>query len=368
MSTDISRRGALQLTGAVAGGLVLAGAFPAAAGGKQRMYVGSYTGSGGPGVGVGRIDAATGALEVDSWLQGPTNPSWVALSPDRRTLWAVSESVPGGLIATFRPGSADRPGPADGVPTGSGPVHLSVHPSGRYLFASMYDGGEIAVHPVGPDGGVGPATETVRPSTSGQSRIHQTIVDPSERWLLSADLGRDRVLVHRLDDNGRLHAAGEARLPAGAAPRHLAFHPQGRHAYSANEGDSTVTVFRWDNGRLTAPRSFPTLLGRPAVRNHPGGLAVSPDGRHLYVSNRGDNSIAVFAVEDDGARLRLVATPSCGGDWPRHLAIDTSGRWLCVANQRSDEVVCFALDRETGTPVREAGRLAVPAVAQVLLA
>jgi 6-phosphogluconolactonase (cycloisomerase 2 family) len=249
--------------------------------------------------------------------------------------------------------------------TGAGPAHVRVHPREAYLFTSLYGGGAVVAHPILADGTVGPPSD-VRRHGAG-SHAHQVVVDPSGRWLLAADLGLDRVYIYQLDaEAGRLREAGRTALAAGAGPRHLAFHPGGGHAYVANELDSTVTVCSWQDGVLTPDRTLPTVLAPPPTRNHPAEVLVSPDGRFVYVANRGDNSVAVFTVDDGGAALTLRATPTCGGDWPRHLAIDPSGHWLYAVNQRSNDVVWFGLDPESGVPGDAAGRLAVTAPAHLL--
>ncbi|WP_040391870.1 lactonase family protein [Catelliglobosispora koreensis] len=363
------RRQILGMAGAIAGTSLLSA--PAQAGGHhRRVYLGSYTSAGGGGVGLGRLNSATGQLVIEDWFDAVADPSWADLSPDRRSLYTTSELVPDGIVSAFRLDEHGRPRLANSQPTGQGPVHVAVHPSGRHLFTSLYTTGSVVAHAILPDRTVGSITDTeVHAAEPGQvqARTHQVVTDPSARWILSADLGVDAVFVSRFHSRtGQLGPAQRVRFKAGSGPRHLVFHPHGRFVYVACEQDSTVAVCRWRDGVLTPVQTLPTLLEPPSTRNYPAEIAVSGDGRFVYVSNRGHNSVAVFAVSQGGASLRLIATPSCGGTWPRHMTIDPSGNWLYLANQQSNEVVWFRLDRQTGLPVSEpAGRVSATAVTQV---
>jgi 6-phosphogluconolactonase (cycloisomerase 2 family) len=293
------------------------------------------------------------------------------VAPDARTLYAVSELTPGGLVNAFRLDAAGQPTPLTSRATGSGPAHLAVHPGGRFLFSSLYGAGSVVVHPIATDGTVAAATDTRHDTPDAGQRAphaHQVVLDPTGRWILTVDLGLDSVYVYELDQAaGRLLPLSRVRFATGAGPRHLVFHPNGQHVYVADELNSTVTVCGWQAGTLSPGTVVSTRLTASPVANFPGEIAVSADGRFVYVSNRGDNTVAVFSTGTDGSRLTLLATPSCGGNWPRHLAIDSTGRWLYVANQRSGDVVWFELSATTGLPVRQAGRLVVAGAAQVLL-
>jgi 6-phosphogluconolactonase len=156
-------------------------------------------------------------------------------------------------------------------------------------------------------------------------------------------------------------------MAAGSGPRHLVFHPSGAVAYLANENNSTVTVCGWADGVLTANAVLPAADAVPGVTNYPGEIALSADAAYLYVSNRGTDTVGVFAVGPDGGTLTRVAGPSCGGVWPRHLALDPTGRWMYVANQRSGTVTALPVDPATGVPGGVAATLPVPGAAQVLL-
>lgn len=343
---------------------------PTSDGASKRVYLSSYTSSGGPGIGFGTVDVTTGKLKLTGTADGGADPSFLALAPDRRALYASNELVPDGLVTALDVDASGKPTLLNQQPTGQGPVHVHVHPSGRYLVSSLYSVGQVAVHALGADRRVGPVVDTVRHPTDpelGNPVVHQVVSDPSGGWLLACDLGLDSVFAYQLDlHTGKLGSQRRTQLAAGAGPRHLAFSPTGSFAYVANELDSTITTCRWDatNGVLTPIQTISTLLAPPPTRNYPAAVVVSPDGRHVYLSNRGDNSIAVFAVRSPG-RLELVATPTCGGDWPRSIALDPSGRWLYVGNQRSDQVVWFRRNASTGLLGAQAGSFDFTAVSCV---
>jgi 6-phosphogluconolactonase len=337
---------------------------------SQRFHLGTYTNAGGRGLGSGRLDQSTGRPTIETWTDVLADPSWLELSPDRQTLYAVSELSPNGMVAAF----AVRDGPAqlNRQPvlinqrlTGAKPAHVKVHPSGAFLFTSLYDGGAVAVHPVHDDGSIGSVCDLrVHQHNGRQARAHQVELDPTGTHVLAVDLGLDVVFTYRLDQTGRLDETSRTTFAAGSGPRHLVFHPRGDFAYVVHELDSTVTVCRWQNGVL---EPLDTLSTSPQSPNYPGEIVISPDGRFLYVSNRGSNTVGVFAVEDGGAHLNLRSTPSCGGDWPRHLAIDAGGSRLYVANERSGDLSWFELDPTTGVPGAQLGSVPVPGITQILL-
>ncbi|MFF8669540.1 lactonase family protein [Streptomyces sp. NPDC015242] len=338
-------------------------------GGRQRAFIGSFTAAGGPGIVTARVDPADGALTEPSGFDGVPDPSYLALSPDGRTLYAVSETAQGAVAAYDV--SGDRPEPA-GPPVpvdGSGPTHLGLF-DGHVLTAN-YGSGSVTAVPLRPDGtlartasgvlrhaGAGPHT----PRQQGP-HAHQVQSDPSGRWAVSVDLGTDSVRVCALADGTPvLHR--ETALRPGSGPRHLAFGPDGTHAYVVNELSPSVTVCRWDAaaGVVTPLTETPVLPGAPAGDAYPSGIAVSDDGRFVWTATRGEDVLSVLAVEGDG--LRLVATVPCGGHWPR--ALTASGGLLYVANERSGDVTWFAVDPHTGIP-RRGGSIAVPAASCVVL-
>ncbi|MFC5055508.1 lactonase family protein [Saccharothrix xinjiangensis] len=331
-----------------------------------RAYLGTYTTweGGGRGIGLASYDPATGRLRVTGVVEGVPNPSFV-IDAGRR-LYAVNEQADGAVTAL-----AVRP---DGVPEvinsqstgGADPCHLALHRG--FLLSANYSSGSVAVHRVRPDGGLGERTDLVEHSGSGPDperqegpHAHQVLPDPRGEFVLAVDLGTDSVHSYRLGEDGRLTSAGVARLHPGAGPRHLAFHPSGRHAYIANELDSTIVVASYERGVLTPGAKLSTLPeGAPtSPRNYPAEVVVSADGRFAYLSNRGHDSVAVFAVERGGAALRLVGATPVGGEYPRHITLDQAGRFLLAANQNSGNVTTFAVDRATGG-LREVASLEAP--------
>jgi 6-phosphogluconolactonase len=252
---------------------------------------------------------------------------------------------------------------------GADPCHLALDPSGRFLLSANYSSGSVSVHPVRADGGLGARADLVTHKGSGPDRerqegphAHQVLPDLAGKHLLAVDLGTDSVYAYRLDTaTGKLGLVSTAKVKPGAGPRHLAFHPTGKFAYIANELDSTVVAAAYDpdRGLLTPGQALRTVpVGAPATpRNYPAEVVVSADGRFVYVSNRGHDSVALFAVEQGGARLRFVEAVPTGGKFPRHVAFDPSGRFLFAANQNSSTVTSFRIDlatgrlRPTGTPL-----------------
>ncbi|WP_243754106.1 lactonase family protein [Labedaea rhizosphaerae] len=329
-------------------------------------YVGSYA----PGDGLDVAKVHNG-LSLRSAVAGDANASWLAYSPDGRFLYSTNETDDGSVTAL------DLADPANPVVLnsqssgGDVPTHLSVHPSGRFLFVANYGSGSVAVLPIGGDGTLGACTDLVQHQPGSRPpNAHQVVTDPSGNWVISVDLGADSVYVYEFDtSSGKLTEHQHLVLPDGAGPRHLAFHPGGRIAYIVQELRSEVTVAGWDRetGTLTPGQVVATVGADAPAVNYPGEVQVAADGRFVYVSNRGENSIATFAASAGGATLTLLGHTPTGGDWPRHFTLDATERWIYVSNQRSGTVTWLPLDKTTGTVGPPANSLAVPAAAMVLL-
>nr|WP_053709356.1 lactonase family protein [Streptomyces sp. NRRL B-3648] len=322
--------------------------------GPRPLYVGTYTSvdGGGTGIGLASYDPESGRITGSGTLTGVPDPSYLAVHPDGRTLYAVDERQDGGVTAVRL---ADRKVLGTRSTGGAGSCHLSVHPSGRWLLSADYGSGSVAVHPIDASGALGERTDLVihtsPPPGPGRQgpHAHQFVTGPDGGHVLAVDLGTDTVYTYRLDPaRGTLTEVARARTRPGAGPRHLTFHPGGRYAYLANEVDDTVAVCAYDprSGRLRVGEPQPT--GSDGGTNYPAQLLVTANGRYAFLANRGHNSLARYAVEAAGARLRLLGTVPVGGDFPRQIAFSPDGRLLFAANQRSGTVTVFRVDTERG--------------------
>ncbi|MEW5627046.1 lactonase family protein [Streptomyces hydrogenans] len=339
--------------------------------GPVRAYLGSFTSAGGRGVLAADVDPATGGLTVTGGTDAVADPSYLTL--DGGVLYAVSETDPGAVAALDPEGPAPRPLGAPVPVGGSGPTHLSV--AAGHLLTAHYTSGSVSVLPLAADGTPGPVTAVLHHEGSGPvadrqagPHAHQILPDPSGRWVLSVDLGTDSVRVCALAPaTGALRPHGETTLRPGYGPRHLAFHPDGGHLYVVGELEPAVTVCRWDaeRGEPTPLAEIPLADTDGAGPAYPSAVVVAPDGRFLWVAVRGTDTLAVLVLSPAGDEAIRSATVSCGGSWPRDLALDPSGRRLYAANERSGDVTWFDVDPETGTPVR-AGSVEVPAVTCVV--
>ena len=333
---------------------------------ERLAYVGTYTNDG-RSEGIYRllVNGTTGVLRLDGVAAKSANPSYLAIHPNGRVLYAVNELAefqgkPTGGVSAFAIGARDRLRLLNQQESqGKAPCYVSVDRKGRFVFVANYTGGSIASIPVRRDGGLSVARTVVNHKGTGPDPVRQTsphahciIPDPSGRYVLAVDLGIDAILTYLLDEKTGTITVSDtgAAVKPGAGPRHLTFHPNGRFAYLANELDSTLSVFTYDAGRGALEEIDVTdaAPGGTVQGNHPADIHVAPSGRHVYISNRGEDTIAVFAIDAATGKVTAVEQVSTGGKSPRSFALDPSGRWLLAANQRSDSIVGFAVDRESG--------------------
>lgn len=345
---------------------------PLAAFDRFLVYFGTYTGgkSTSKGIYVARFDAGAGTLSDPELAAEIVNPSFLAIHPNRRFLYAVGETggPQGGSVTAF---AIERPSGRLRMlnqvsSRGRGPCHINVDATGRYVLVVNYTSGSTAAIALGEDGSLGESTgfvqhqgSSVNPKRQEGPHAHSVNLSPDNRFAVVADLGLDQVLVYRFDaSRGTLEPNDPpfARVAPGSGPRHFAFHPSGRYAYVINELASTITAFRWDGrrGLLTEIQTVSTLPKDFSGENYTAEVVVHPNGRFLYGSNRGHDSIAAFAIDREGKLSLLSLTPT-QGSFPRNFALDPTGRWLFAANQRSDNVVLFRVDPKSGK-LEPAGR------------
>ncbi|MFC8533111.1 lactonase family protein [Streptomyces sp. NPDC057249] len=343
--------------------------------GTGTLYLGTYTSTspGGTGIGVAAYDRAAGSITARTVVTGVENPSYLALHPTGATLYAVDEQQNGGVTAVALAGDGTFRVLGTRSTGGAGPCHLSVHPGGRWLLSANYTSGSVAVHPLADDGSVGERTDLVVHGSpapgpgQGGSHAHQIIISPDGGHVLAADLGNDTVYTYRLDETrGTLEQVSYATLRPGAGPRHLTFHPGGRHAYLACELDNTAVVCGYDPATGALTPGDPQSTGTGSGTSYPAQFLVTGDGRFAYLANRGHNSITRYATEDGGAVLRLLGTVPVGGDFPRHTAFSPDGTLLFAANQRSGTVTAFRVDAESGSLTSVGTPYAAPAAVCVL--
>jgi 6-phosphogluconolactonase len=342
-------------------------AVPSPAADDWIMYVGTYTRAPSKGIYAYRYQSATGKLTEIGLASETESPSFLAIHPNQRFLYAVNEvsryegqasgsvsafsidSSTGGLKLVNRVSSK-----------GGGPCHVAVDRTGKWLFVANYGGGSVAAYPVHDDGSLGEASAFFQHSGSSVNQqrqsgphAHEAILSPDNRFVLVADLGLDQVLTYKLDPaRGGLVANDPpfARVAAGSGPRHLAFRPDGKFVYVLSEMLSKILAFRYDSRRQTLEevQTVSTLPEGFAGANSGAEITVHPNARFVYASNRGHDSIAVFRIDPGKGTLAPVAHVSTQGKTPRNFAIDPSGAHLLAANQDSGTVVVFRIDQKTG--------------------
>jgi 6-phosphogluconolactonase len=344
------------------------------------VYFGTYTGETSKGIYVSRLDGASGALAPPALAVETPSPSFLAVHPTRPLVYAVNEvgtfeGKPSGSVSAFAirdPAGALRP--LNQQPSvGGGPAHLVTDRGGRNVLVANYGGGSVAVLPIAADGSLRPASAFVQHTGSGANperqkapHAHSINVDVNDRFAYVADLGTDKVMIYRFTaEAGSLAPAAPpfAATDPGAGPRHFAFRPDGRVAYVINEITCTVTAFgvNQETGALTALQTVSSLPAGETVQAgySTAEVQVHPSGKWVYGSNRGHDSIAVFAADEKTGRLTLLQHQPTGGRTPRGFGIDPSGRYLLAANQRSDSVLVFAIDPASGRLAQTAHRVTI---------
>lgn len=332
---------------------------------KAAVFIGSYAESSENGLYVCEYDTESGQLQLADQVSGLQNPTFLAVDELRPVIWAIAEETDkdgnrSGWIASYAydPSTLKLSGPTSKVRSvDASTCHIEQDHSGTCLIVSSYHKGLVGLSPVAEDGRVLAAAQVIQHTGSSilpvqdRPRAHSAFFDPSNRYVVVSDLGADKLVVYKLDASGfRLDRTSEVATAPGAGPRHLAFHPEKPYAYGINELNSTVSVYRFDasEGVLTELQTISTLPEGFSGANSCADIHLSPDGRFVYGSNRGHDSIVVYAVSESDGTLQLVEHVSTQGGHPRNFGISPDGRFVLVANRDGNNVVTFARDSDSG--------------------
>jgi 6-phosphogluconolactonase len=334
---------------------------------RQDFYAGTYgTGQDG-GIYFCRLNSLTGEIILRGEAKGIDNASFLSIDASNRFLFAVNEvseihGNKGGSVSSFDIDQQNgRLSFINLQPTlGESPCHISIDRTGKFLLITNYTGGNIIVFPIMEGGIIGKNADFIQhkgyslnPDRQGSPHPHSIILSPDNRYVFVPDLGLDKILIYRFNqETGKLSSNDNPQISIkpGAGPRHFTFHPDGKFAYVINELDSTVTAFQYnsDKGKLQEIQTISTLPQKFTGASYCADIHVHPDGKFLYGSNRGHNSIAGFIIDPSEGNLELKGFTSTRGDFPRNFAIDPSGQYLLAANQRSNNIVTFRINNETG--------------------
>jgi 6-phosphogluconolactonase len=331
---------------------------------EHYLLIGTYTSGKSEGIYVYKFNSKDGSFQPVSIGKGIKNPSYLAIAPDNKHVYSVSEGDNEGAITAF---SFDKGtlNLLNAQPSGgNGPCYVAVDRTGKWVATGNYGSGSLAILPVKPDGSLGAPTtkiahegKSVNVNRQEKPHVHATVFSPGNDYLFVPDLGMDKVMVYRFDEKtGQLSASEPASVIPGAGPRHFDFHPSGKYAYLMEELSGTVTAFTYDKGKLAAiqnisshPAGFKGAMGSADIH-------VSPDGRFLYASNRGEsNTIAIFSIDEKTGKLNPEDYPSTLGVHPRNFNFDPTGNFILVANRDTDNIVIFRRDTKTGklTPLKD---------------
>lgn len=337
------------------------------------VYFGSHRTGPNIGFSLAHFDTDTGVLTKPQFLLEARAPAFFTIAPDGQHLYTCNSGNPGGVAAyAIEPHTGALTFLNRELAGGGDTSYISLDRTARYALAANYEGGNVAVFALKPDGSLGDWTafvqhtgHSVNPQRQTHAYAHSIVTSPDNRFALVADLGLDRVYVYRFDErDGSLHPNTPAfvSVAPGSGARHVKFHPNGRWVYLINEIASTIIAFNWDAaaGTLSEFQTVSTLPADFKGTSACAELEIHPNGRFLYGSNRGHDSLAVFAIDQATGRLSLVEHVPSGGKTPRNFAFDPTAKWIVCTNHGSDNAVVFRVDAETGRLTPQGAPIAVP--------
>lgn len=388
-NNNLTRRGFLKSAAAGTLALTLADSvFGQSSANKNTkemlVYIGTYTSgkSRSEGIYIYKLNLDSGELKPYKTVKNVVEPSFLTIDKDRKFLYAVNETEEyegkkSGAVSAF---AIDRKTGdlrfLNKQPSlGGAPCHISVSDNGKFVLVANYLGGNVAVFPVEKSGKLGASIELAQHSGTGPNRArqeaphaHSIMLDANNRYAFANDLGVDKVIIYGFDNKtGKLTpnpAQSFYQTKAGAGPRHFKFHPNGKFAFIINELDMTITALAYDanRGTLKEIQTVPTLPADFSGANTCADIHVAPNGKFLYGSNRGHDSIAAYRIDEQTGRLELVGHASTQGKTPRNFAIAPNGKFLLAANQNSDSIVVFRIDETSGklTPTGKKAPVPMP--------
>ena len=342
------------------------------------VYIGTYTRGDSEGIYVFWLNSETGELTPQATASGVKNPSFLAISPDQKFLYSVAEismfdgQKAGGVAAFSIDNSTGKLTMLNQQHSGgAGPCHVVVDKQGKNVLVANYAGGSVSALPIGEDGRLKSPSSTIQhegssvnPQRQKEPHAHSVNLDAGGRFAFVADLGMDKVMIYRFRaDEGKLapNDPPSANVEPGSGPRHFAFHPNGKFAYVINELGNTITAFRYEaeEGRLTPIDSISTIPEDYTEATYTAEVQVHPSGKFVYGSNRGHDSIAVFAVDQNTGKLTAKGQTPCPAT-PRNFGIDPSGKFLLAAGQSANRIEVFRIDSETGELTSTGHKVKVP--------
>ncbi len=381
----INRRDFLEIGGLGAISLMLvqnALLQPGKKNNEMLLYIGTYTSSGkSKGIYIHKFDSATGHLKPLRTVKNVLEPSFLTIDKNRKYLYAVNELLEyegkkSGAVSAFAidQTTGDLRFLNMQPSLGGAPCHLSVTDNNKFVLVANYLGGNVSVYPIESDGKLGASVDVAQHTGSGPqadrqeaAHAHSITLSPDNRFGVVGDLGIDKVMIYRFDDQtGKLtpnQTQPFFQTKAGAGPRHFTFHPGGKFAFVINELDTTVTSLAFDE-KLGTLQELQTITTLPAGASTTGAscadIHISPNGKFLYGSNRGHNSIVAYQIDEKTGNLKYIGHVSTGGQKPRNFAIEPNGKFLLVANQDSDSIVVFRIDDQTGKLKKTENTIKVP--------
>lgn len=339
------------------------------------LFVGTYTKVASKGIYVYRFNPTTGKISLADTIAAE-NPSYLTLSPDGKNLYAVNENggdIPGGVSSfAFDKSTGTLKLLNTRSSAGDHPCYVSIDEKNQHVVAGNYSGGSLSIFPVAGNGSLEPASQIIvhagkgtNPDRQKKAHVHAVVFSPENNRLFVPDLGVDKVLAYDYNPKATkpLKELPEQHVitPPGSGPRHLVFHPTRPFAYLVEELTGTVSAYRYDDGRLVFLQRLSTFVKGHKGEKGSADIHVSPDGRHLYVSNRGKvNNLTIFMIETSIGTLRLKGFQATGGLTPRNFIIDPSGNFVLVANQNSNNITVFKRNSSTGLLTQLSHSIEVP--------